>query len=130
MKEEEIKNLIQKAIDVREYAYAPYSGFKVGAALVDDNGNLHTGANVENGSYGLTNCGERSAIFAAVSKGMKKISVIAVVADTSGPVSPCGACRQVISEFSDEDTVIILSNLQMDYITMDIDELLPYRFKL
>lgn len=130
MTEKEIKKIVEKAIEARERAYTPYSKFKVGAALIDDSGNTHIGANIENGSYGLTNCAERTAIFTAKTSGMNKISVIAIVADTSGPVSPCGACRQVISEFSDEKTVIILANLKHDYKVIDIDELLPYRFKL
>lgn len=126
----EMDQIVDKAIDARERAYAPYSNFKVGAALIDDLGNTHIGANIENGSFGLTNCAERTAIFTAKTAGMKKINVIAIVADTSGPVSPCGACRQVISEFSDENTVIILANLKKEYKVIDIDELLPYRFKL
>lgn len=130
MTEIEIKDMVDKAIEARERAYAPYSMFKVGAALIDDAGNTYIGANIENGSYGLTNCAERTAIFTAKTAGMKKINVIAIVADTSGPVSPCGACRQVISEFSDEKTVIILANLKKEYKVLDIDELLPYRFKL
>ncbi len=130
MTDKEIKDIVDKAIEARERAYAPYSKFKVGAALIDDAGNTFIGANIENGSYGLTNCAERTAIFTAKTSGMNKISVIAIVGDTSGPVSPCGACRQVISEFSDEKTVIILANLKSEYKVLDIDELLPYRFKL
>ena len=130
MEKKEILSLIDEAIAARENAYVPYSKFAVGAVVVDENGNHIKGANVENGSYGLSNCGERSAIFAAVSNGMKKIKTICVVADTSGPVSPCGACRQVIHEFSDEDTVIILSNLKKDYKILNVEELLPYGFKL
>ncbi len=130
MTEKEIIKLIEIALLAREKAYAPYSKFKVGAALIDNNGVTHIGANIENGSFGLTNCAERTAIFSAVTKDMKKISVIAIVADTTDPVSPCGACRQVISEFADDDTIIILANLKLKYKVMDIDELLPYRFKL
>lgn len=129
MEEREILLLIDEAIEAREKAYAPYSKFKVGAVVVDEKGNHYSGANVENASYGLSNCGERSAIFAAVSKGMKKIKIVCVVADTTGPVSPCGACRQVIKEFADEKTVIILGNLKRDYKIMDMEELLPYGFQ-
>ncbi|MGL4788604.1 MAG: cytidine deaminase, partial [Cetobacterium sp.] len=111
-------------------AYAPYSNFKVGAVLVDENDEETSGANIENGSYGLSNCAERSAIFAAASKGMRKIKLIAVVADTTGPVSPCGACRQVIKEFANDDTIIILGNLKRDYKLMTMEELLPYGFEL
>ncbi|MGL5051863.1 MAG: cytidine deaminase [Fusobacteriaceae bacterium] len=129
MKEKEILELIDEAIVAREGAYAPYSKFKVGAVVVDENNKHYKGCNVENASYGLSNCGERTAIFSAVSSGMKKIKTIAVVADTSGPVSPCGACRQVIKEFGDEDTVIILGNLKRDYKIMTMEELLPYGFQ-
>lgn len=130
MKNDEILKLIEKAISVREMAYVPYSNFKVGAALIDEKGKVHIGANVENGSFGLTNCGERSAIFAGVSNGMKMISAIAIVADTTAPVSPCGACRQVINEFANEETVIILANMKKEFLVMNIDELLPYKFNL
>lgn len=125
-----ILEYVDKAIIARENAYAPYSKFKVGAVLVDENGNETSGANIENASYGLSNCAERSAIFAAASKGMRKIKLIAVVADTTGPVSPCGACRQVIKEFADDDTIIILGNLKRDYKLMTMEELLPYGFEL
>lgn len=129
MTEKEILELIDEAILAREGAYAPYSKFKVGAVVVDENGTHYKGANVENASYGLSNCGERTAIFSAVTSGMKKIKAIAVVADTTGPVSPCGACRQVIKEFGGEDTVIILGNLKRDYKIMTMEELLPYGFQ-
>lgn len=130
LNEKLILEYVDKAIVARENAYAPYSKFKVGAVLVDENRNETSGANIENGSYGLSNCAERSAIFAAASKGMRKIKLIAVVADTTGPVSPCGACRQVIKEFADDDTIIILGNLKRDYKLMTMEELLPYGFEL
>lgn len=130
MTEKEIESIVDKAIKARECAYTPYSNFKVGAALIDDSGRIHIGANIENGSYGLTNCAERTAIFTAVTSGMKVIRTIAIVADTSGPVSPCGACRQVISEFANDETIIILANTKKEYKVINIDELLPYRFKL
>lgn len=130
MTDKEIKDIIEIAIEARENAYAPYSNFQVGAALIDDNGKTFIGANIENGSYGLSNCAERTAIFTAKTSGMKKIRVIAVAADTTGPVSPCGACRQVISEFADENTVIILTNLKREIKVLNVEELLPYRFKI
>lgn len=130
LSEDKIKELIKQAIEAGEFAYTPYSHFKVGALVIDENGTTHTGCNVENGSFGLTNCGERTAIFKAISVGMKKIDTIVVVADTTGPVSPCGACRQVIKEFSTETTTIILANLKYDYKIMTMDELLPYGFML
>ncbi|MBC2850782.1 cytidine deaminase [Cetobacterium sp. 8H] len=130
LEEKVILQYLDKAIKAREEAYTPYSNFKVGAVLVDENGVETSGANIENASYGLSNCAERSAIFAAASKGMRKIKIIAVVADTSKPVSPCGACRQVIKEFAMDDTIIILGNLKKDYKIMTMEELLPYGFEL
>ncbi len=128
--EEKINELIDEAILARDNAYTPYSNFKVGALVIDEKGTHHMGCNVENGSFGLTNCGERTAIFNGISKGMKNIDIIVVVADTTGPVSPCGACRQVIKEFSTENTTIILANLKKDYKIMTMEELLPYGFTL
>ncbi len=130
MKKEEILKLLEEAIVAREGSYSPYSNFKVGAVVVDQDNNHYLGANIENASYGLSNCGERTAIFSAVSQGLKKIKMIAVVGDTTEPISPCGACRQVISEFADENTIIILGNLKNDYKIMNMGELLPYGFKL
>lgn len=130
MDEKKISELVRRAVETREMAYAPYSKFKVGAAVLADNGEVYTGVNVENSSYGLTNCAERTAIFTAVTNGMKKIIAIAIAADTEEPVSPCGACRQVIYEFSDKDTIIILSNLKGDRMIFGVEEILPYGFKL
>ena len=130
LSEDKIKELIDEAIKARENAYTPYSHFKVGALVVDEKGHHHSGCNVENGSYGLTNCGERTAIFNGVSNGMKNIDIIVIVADTTGPVSPCGACRQVIKEFSNDNTVIILAKNKKDYKIMSMEELLPYGFQL
>jgi len=129
MDEKKISELVRRAVETREMAYAPYSKFKVGAAVLADNGEVYTGVNVENSSYGLTNCAERTAIFTAVTNGMKKIIAIAIAADTEEPVSPCGACRQVIYEFSDKDTIIILSNLKGDRMIFGVEEILPYGFK-
>ena len=98
-------DLLKLAREAQQNAYAPYSKFRVGAAVLLENGDIFTGCNVENASYGLTNCAERSAIFAAVSKlggGKVKIRAIAVVNDHDVPCSPCGACRQVIAEFGPE----------------------------
>ncbi len=130
MDEKEIISLIEAAIEARNNAYTPYSNFKVGAVLKDANNKLYVGVNIENGSFGLTNCAERSAIFTAISKGVKEFKAIAIVADTTGPVSPCGACRQVMSEFFDQNTLIIIANTKMEYKVTTIDELLPYKFKL
>ena len=99
MIEQELQKLIQAAIEMRKQSYSPYSNFAVGAAVLSNDGYIYGGCNIENVSYGLTNCAERTAIFNAVSDGKRNISAIAVVADTDRPCSPCGACRQVIGEF-------------------------------
>ena len=123
MTEQEIQKLIDRAIVAREKTYSPYSHFGVGAVLVCEDGSIYEGCNIENASYGLTNCAERTAIFKAVSEGHTKFKALAVVADTEGP---CGACRQVISEF--EIPQIILANLKGNYRVVSLDELLPFRF--
>jgi cytidine deaminase len=130
MEEKKIIELIDEAIEARENAYVEYSHFSVGAIVIDDKGKHHKGANVENASYGLSNCAERTAIFTAVTNGMKNIDTICIVADTTGPVSPCGACRQVIKEFASENTKIILANLKKEYKILTMEELLPHGFKL
>ena len=125
--------LIDKAIDAAKNAYAPYSKFYVGAALLMKDGNILTGANIENGSFGLCNCAERTALFYAYSQGYRKEDIIslAVVADTTSGVSPCGACRQVMSELLELDCPILLSNIKKtDLQKTNIQELLPYIFKL
>jgi cytidine deaminase len=120
--------LVEKAIEARSKAYVPYSKFQVGAAIITSNDNVYLGCNIENASYGLTNCAERTAIFKAVSEGDTEIKAIAVVGDTDGPVSPCGACRQVIAEFATEDTKIYLANLNGDVKETTISEILPGYF--
>lgn len=120
--------LIEKAIEAMRKAYAPYSNFKVGAALLTKSGRVFTGCNVENGSFGLSICAERVAIFSAVAAGETEFEKIVVVANTNSPVSPCGACRQVMSEFGDFE--VILTNLKGDVMRTRVSELLPYAFKL
>ncbi|MCM3572189.1 MULTISPECIES: cytidine deaminase [Mesobacillus] len=120
--------LVEKAIEARSTAYVPYSKFQVGAAIITSNDNVFLGCNIENASYGLTNCAERTAIFKAVSEGDTEIKAIAVVADTEGPVSPCGACRQVIAEFATDETKIYLANLNGDVKETTISEILPGYF--
>ena len=112
-----------------ENAYAPYSNYHVGACVLCKDGNTFYGANIENASYGGTNCGERSAIFAAYSRGYRKqdIETIAIVSDGKRVGTPCGICRQVLSELLEPDTPIILSNGR-DTMTTNIAELLPYSF--
>jgi cytidine deaminase len=119
-----IDALISEAKAVREKAYAPYSRFQVGAALRTRSGKVFCGCNVENLSFGLTICAERAAVFAAVAAGEKEFEAIAVVADSAQPVTPCGACRQVLAEFS-RDMVICSENLQGARYESTIAELLP-----
>ncbi|QTN32853.1 cytidine deaminase [Akkermansiaceae bacterium] len=116
------ENLIAAAWKARDMAYAPYSDFQVGAALLASDGRVFAGCNVENISYGLTNCAERVAIGAAVAAGAREFEMVAVVADTAEPVSPCGACRQVLAEFGVK--TVILAN-HAGSIEFSLDELLP-----
>ena len=123
--------LLQAAREVLGKAYAPYSRFRVGAALLTDQGNLFSGANVENASYGLTLCAERAAIAAAVAAegpGLK-IRALAVVSDAPGACPPCGACRQVIQEFGDAEAVIIFFGPE-GLVQRPLEELLPVGFSL
>ena len=95
------EKLIAESKIARENAYVPYSNFPVGAALLGENGNVYHGCNIENSAYSMTNCAERTAFFKAVSEGVHTFNALAVIGDTEGPISPCGACRQVIAEFCD-----------------------------
>lgn len=126
MTELEIQKLMDCAIKARENAYSPYSHFAVGAALLCEDGTLYEGCNIENASYGLTNCAERTSIFKAVSEGHIKFKALAVVADTEGPCAPCGACRQVMAEF--KIPLIIMGNLMGNIKIVTIEELLPFSF--
>ena len=118
--------LVKKAYEGRANAYTPYSNFKVGAAVLTKDDTIYTGCNIENASYGLTNCAERTAIFKAVSEGQTKFKALAVVADTEGPCAPCGACRQVMAEF--KIPLIIMGNLMGNIKIVTIEELLPFSF--
>ena len=109
---EQRQRLVAAALEARRYAYAPYSKFPVGAAVLTDDGQIFTGCNVENTSLGLTICAERTAIFAAVSAGMRQYSGLAVA--TEGGFSPCGACRQVLAEFSDDLPILIVDSTSSD----------------
>lgn len=121
-------NLIQEALKAREKAYVPYSNFKVGAALLTADGEIYHGCNIENAGYSMTNCAERTALFKAISEGERNFARLVVVADTPGPVSPCGACRQVIAEFCPKDMEIVLTNLKGDTQEVTIEQLLPGAF--
>lgn len=119
--------MLEKAIFARDNrTYTPYSNFKVGACVMMEDGSLYSGGNIENSSYGATNCAERTAIFKAISEGKKKIKAIAIVADRED-VFPCGICRQVIREFSDDATIIIASSVDK-YKIYTINDLLPNSF--
>lgn len=122
------KVLIEKANDMLGLAYVPYSKFPVGAALLSKTGEVFAGCNVENASYGLSNCAERTAIFKAVSEGAQSFDKLVITGDTDGPISPCGACRQVISEFCAPDMPVILTNVRGDIEETTVAELLPGAF--
>jgi cytidine deaminase len=122
-------DLIAAARNAQSNAYAPFSNFKVGAALLTDDDKVFTGANVENSSYGLTNCAERSAVFTAVSAGQRKFKRLAVFSSCSPPASPCGACRQVLYEFAPE-LEIICANDKGETTKFKLNELLPAGFRL
>ena len=124
----EKEQLMKQAIEARSTAYVPYSKFPVGAALQAADGTVYTGCNIENAGYSLTNCAERTAVFKAVSEGNKTFTALAVSADTPGPVSPCGACRQVLAEFCPPDMPVYLTNLKGDVQETTISELLPGAF--
>ena len=119
--------LIAAAMRARENAHAPFSKFKVGAAVMDDGGRIHTGCNVENATYGLTVCAERVAIFKAISEGARHFARIAVVADTEKLTPPCGACRQILWEFCG-DVEIVLANLAGKTETLRLGTLFPRAF--
>ena len=122
--------LIDEAIKAMNNAYAPYSKFRVGAAVLLKDGKVFHGSNIENSSFGLTNCAERSALFSVYSNGYKKedIKEIFIIADSKKAISPCGACRQVIAELAPKNVKITLANIDGDIKETNIKELLPYSF--
>lgn len=123
--------LPQMAIEASRNAYVPYSGFKVGAAVITEDGSIYTGCNIENGSYGLTMCAERTAIYKAISGGARKIKAIAIAGGENTPAYPCGACRQVLSEFGNADTTVCCLTLDgKKRETFTLEELLPKSFNL
>ena len=131
--EQEEKVLIQQALDARKLAYAPYSGYAVGAALLTADGRTYLGGNIENASYGATNCAERTAFFKAVSEGERDFTAIAIAGgktdeDPAEYAYPCGICRQVMQEFCREDFRIYVVKSTEDYRRYTLKELLPFGF--
>ncbi len=128
MKSRSNEELVEIACQARERAHAPYSRFKVGAAVEAGDGRIFTGCNIENSSYGLTVCAERVALGKAISEGAGNFLRIAVIADTHGAVPPCGACRQVMLELCGVDAIVVMANLQGEIETRTVGELLPSPF--
>jgi len=121
------ERLLKAAGQARNHAIAPYSGFRVGAAILTGDGAVFTGCNIENSSYGLTICAERVALFKAVSEGSVNLEAIALVTDTPEPVMPCGACRQVLAEFN-PDMMVVSGTMQGKSVSRRLSELLPEAF--
>lgn len=122
------RELVRIAKEAMKYAYAPYSHFKVGAALLAKDGRVFQGCNIENASYGATNCAERTAIFKAVSEGVREFEAIAIVASSGEYAAPCGICRQVLFEFLPDGKVILDSN-EKGMMIFSVQELLPFGFR-
>lgn len=124
--------LIKQAEEARKKAYVPYSRFPVGAALLTESGKIVLGCNIENASYGLTNCAERTALYTAITNATEETDKIflalAIIADTERPIPPCGACRQVIAEFCPSAMPVYLTNLKGDVLETNVGELLPGAF--
>ncbi|QGG47891.1 cytidine deaminase [Heliorestis convoluta] len=118
---------IQLARKMRERAYVPYSNFPVGAALLSLDGNLYGGCNIENSSFGLTNCAERTALFKALSEGCNRFTLLVLTTLRKDPVTPCGACRQVLSEFASELPILYVND-EEEQVWMDLQVLLPQAF--
>lgn len=120
--------LVAAALAARGQAYAPYSGFQVGAALIDERGRLFTGCNIENASYGATCCGERTAVFKAISEGARAVKKMAVVGSQPEYCVPCGICRQVLAEFAAPDFLLLAAAPDGRFVAYSLEELLPHRF--
>jgi cytidine deaminase len=120
--------LLQIAKDVKSKAYCPYSKFHVGAALLTETGDIYTGVNVENSSYGLTICAERVAVFKAVSEGHRKFKAIALTSDSDDVIPPCGACRQVLIEFGNKELEVVMMSKNNEVQIMKLEDLLPHSF--
>src|SRR6476659_6287155 len=125
-----MEQLLERAGVARDKAYAPYSKFKVGAALLTKDGKIFDGCNIENASYGLCNCAERTAFFSAIANGYQPgdFTALAVIGDTDGPIAPCGACRQVTLELGGNDLPVVLTNLKGDLLETTAAGQLPNAF--
>ncbi|EXJ22465.1 Cytidine deaminase [Alkalibacterium sp. AK22] len=123
------QDLVDKATAMLDKAYVPYSHFPVGAALISKSGEVFAGCNIENASYGLSNCAERTAIFKAVSEGHTSFDYLVITGNTEGPISPCGACRQVMAEFCEADMPVLLTNKKGKVKETTVKELLPGAFQ-
>lgn len=123
-----IKKLIDKAFEARDNSYSPYSKFKVGSSVLTDTGKIYTGCNIENAAYTPTVCAERVAIFKAISNGEKNIKKIVIVGSNKNYTYPCGVCRQVLREFLDENSQIIVAKSNSDYKIYSLEDLLPNSF--
>ena len=133
MEKAEIQALIRKAFEGQQFAYTPYSHFRVGAALRAKDGRVYTGYNIENAGYTPTNCAERTALFKAVSEGVREFDAIAIVGSRQGEVNtlvtgPCGVCRQALYEFGGDALTVIMAKTEDDYIVTTLGALLPYGF--
>ena len=123
------KELILKAIEAREKAYCPYSNFKVGSAALFEDNNIYTGCNIENASYGATNCAERTAVFKGVSEGNRTLKALALIGDVNNFTYPCGICRQVISEFAEDGNIkIYIIKNENEVLEKTLDEIMPGSF--
>lgn len=128
-----MQRIIRAALDAQKNSYSPYSGYSVGAALLTANGEIFSGCNIENASYGATMCAERTAIFTAVAAGYKEFKAIAIVGGKDGEADmpyPCGMCRQVLSEFCNKDFKVIIARSETDFEEYTLGELLPHSFLL
>lgn len=133
MEKTEIQALIRKAFEGQQFAYTPYSHFRVGAALRAKDGRVYTGCNIENAGYTPTNCAERTALFKAVSEGVREFDAIAIVGSRQGEINtlvtgPCGVCRQALYEFGGDALTVIMAKTEDDYIVTTLGALLPYGF--
>lgn len=128
--DKDLEKLYDKAYEAYLNSYSPYSKFKVGAAVLLKNGEIIQGTNIENGSYGLTICAERCALFSTYAQGFRKFDIdkLMIIGNTEAPISPCGACRQVILELMNENSDVILTNLYKDIKIMKVKDLIPYAF--